>query len=285
MNSPDHSERQKASAQNWFQQLRDQICKEFETIELEARNIRQNEMPPGHFERKSWQRGGGGGGIMSVMRGRVFEKVGVNFSCVSGEFSEQFRAQVPGADEDPRFWATGISLVAHPWSPLVPPVHMNTRHIRTTKAWFGGGTDLNPIAVDEYDRSEFHERLMQICAAFSADAYDRFSKWADDYFFIPHRGEARGIGGIFFDYLDDDFDRNFEFVQAVGRGFLDVYPRLVRRHMNASWSEEARRFQMYRRGRYAEFNLVYDRGTKFGLMTGGNPEAILMSLPPVTAWP
>ncbi|MEO1017542.1 MAG: oxygen-dependent coproporphyrinogen oxidase [Pseudomonadota bacterium] len=279
------SSEQKDTAQTWFMHLRDLICAEFEAIEREARNPRQRERDPGHFEQTSWDRPGGGGGVMSVLRGRVFEKVGVNFSCVSGEFSEKFRGQIPGAEEDPRFWASGISLVAHPCSPYVPPVHMNTRHIRTSKTWFGGAADLNPIFIDNRDTREFHDQFRHTCDRFAIDAYDRFSQWADDYFYIPHREEARGVGGIFFDYLEDEFEQDFEFVRDVGRTFLATYPPLVRRHMNRSWSAEARRFQMYRRGRYAEFNMIYDRGTKFGLMTGGNAEAILMSLPPITAWP
>ncbi|MFO1069477.1 MAG: oxygen-dependent coproporphyrinogen oxidase [Geminicoccaceae bacterium] len=280
---PSHPEAVRAAA--WFESLRNRICAAFEDLEDRYRGPGHASQPPGRFERTAWQRPGGGGGTMAVMRGRVFEKVGVNVSEVSGEFSPEFRAQIPGAAEDPRFWASGISLVAHLRSPHAPPAHMNTRHVRTTKWWFGGGADLNPIYPDDADTAAFHARLKQACDGFAADAYDRYKKWADEYFFIPHRNEARGVGGIFYDYLEGDYDRLLGFTQAVGEAFLDVYPRLVARHMDRSWTEEERAHQLVRRGRYAEFNLIYDRGTQFGLRTGGNPEAILMSLPPVVTWP
>ncbi len=270
----------------WFAGLRDRICAAFEGLEDACvPPDGAAAPPPGRFARTAWDRPGGGGGVMSVLRGRVFEKVGVNVSTVWGEFSPEFRAQVPGAAEDPRFWASGISLVAHPRSPHVPPVHMNTRHIRTTKAWFGGGADLNPILPDDADTAAFHAALRRACDAFAPDAYDRFSRWADDYFRIPHRGEQRGVGGIFYDYVEGDLDAAFAFTCSVGEAFLDVYPRIVARHMHRPWTAEERAHQLFRRGRYVEFNLLYDRGTKFGLMTGGNPEAILMSLPPLVAWP
>lgn len=273
----------------WFAGLRDRICAAFEALEdacvPPAAPDGATAPPPGRFARTAWDRPGGGGGVMSVLRGRVFEKVGVNVSTVWGEFSPEFRAQVPGAAEDPRFWASGISLVAHPRSPHVPPVHMNTRHIRTTKAWFGGGADLNPILPDDADTAAFHAALRRACDAFAPDAYDRFSCWADDYFRIPHRGEQRGVGGIFYDYVEGDLAAAFAFTRSVGEAFLDVYPRIVARHMHRPWTAEERAHQLFRRGRYVEFNLLYDRGTKFGLMTGGNPEAILMSLPPLVAWP
>jgi coproporphyrinogen III oxidase len=272
-------------ARDWFESLRDRICAAFEAIEDDCRSAFAAGRAPGRFERTHWQRPGGGGGVMALMRGRVFEKVGVNVSTVFGSFDQRFAKQVPGAEADPRFWASGISLVAHPWSPHVPPAHMNTRHIRTTKSWFGGGADLNPIVPDAEDTARFHARLEAACAGYAADAYARFKRWADEYFFIRHRGEPRGVGGIFYDYLEGEFERHLAFTRDVGEAFLDAYPAIVRRHMDRPWSEAERAHQLVRRGRYVEFNLLYDRGTRFGLETGGNPEAILMSLPPAVAWP
>jgi coproporphyrinogen III oxidase len=275
-----------AAAETWFAQLRDQICAVFEAVEDEYAVTRREEAPPGRFERNDWQRPGGGGGTISVMRGRVFEKVGVNISTVSGEFSPEFRNDIPGAAEDPRFWASGISVVAHMCSPLVPAAHMNTRHIITRKAWFGGGADLTPIYPDASAAEEFHGALAAACASYDSECYLRFKTWCDEYFFLKHRGEARGVGGIFFDYLDSgDWDRDFAFVREVGEAFLAVFAAIVRARMQLPWTEEQRRHQLVRRGRYVEFNLLYDRGTVFGLKTGGNPEAILMSLPPLVAWP
>ncbi len=288
------SEKDKQKAADWFAELRDRICAAFEALEdeLAGENAdRFAEVPPGRFEREAWDRETadgepGGGGVMAVMRGRVFEKVGVNISTVTGTFSPEFAAQVPGAEADPRFWASGISLVAHLRSPLVPAVHMNTRHIVTAKAWFGGGSDLNPMYPRQRDTDDFHAAFKTACDRHDPDYYPRFKAWCDEYFFIKHRGEARGVGGIFYDNLDSgDREADFAFTRDVGLAFLEVYPGLVRRHMEAPWTEEQRRHQLFRRGRYVEFNLLYDRGTKFGLMTGGNPEAILMSLPPEAAWP
>ena len=279
-------EQQKTAAARWFSELRDRICTIFEAIEDEYAAARPEDGKPGRFERKDWQRDGGGGGTIAIMRGRVFEKVGVNVSTVWGEFSPEFSSRIPGAAEDPRFWASGVSLVAHLKSPLVPAVHLNTRHIRTTKAWFGGGTDLTPMVPDAADTRDFHAALEAACAAHDPDYYPRFKKWCDEYFHLPHRNEARGIGGIFFDDLDTgDWARDLAFTRAIGEAFGRIYPRLVRRHMFRPWTEEQRRQQLIRRGRYVEFNLLYDRGTLFGLKTGGNVEAILMSLPPEVMWP
>ncbi len=280
-----NAESMKARAVDWFERLRDRICNAFEAIEGEYAAQRPREGAPGRFERQPWQREGGGGGTMALMRGRVFEKVGVNVSTVCGEFSPEFHSQIPGADEDPRFWASGISLVAHLHSPLVPAVHMNTRHIQTRKRWFAGGADLTPMFPDEADAGDFHAALKSACDAHDPSYYSRFKQWCDEYFFLKHRSEPRGAGGIFFDYLDGDAERDFAFTRAVGEAVLSIYPTLVRRHMFAPWTQEQRRHQLIRRGRYVEFNLLYDRGTQFGLKTGGNVEAILMSLPPAAMWP
>lgn len=280
---------QEASA--WFKTLRDIICAEFERLEDELSGTQFRDRPAGRFERTLWNRDDagkpGGGGEMSVMRGRVFEKVGVNISTVFGEFSDDFRKQIPGADDNGgQFWASGISLVAHMQSPLVPAIHMNTRMIVTSKSWFGGGTDLNPMFPDDQDTADFHAALNACCDRHPPRSYQEYKEWCDRYFFIPHRGEARGVGGIFYDYLDSsDKNADFVFTQDVGQTFIDIYPQLVRRHMNKDWTGEQREHQLVKRGRYAEFNLVYDRGTQFGLKTGGNTEAILMSLPPEAKWP
>jgi len=273
-------------AAEWYAALRDRICAAFEAIEDEYAGRDAGDLPPGRFERKDWVREGGGGGTIAIMHGRVFEKVGVNVSTVFGEFAPEFRGEIPGAAEDPRFWAGGISLVAHLRSPLAPAAHMNTRHIVTRKAWFGGGGDLTPIYPDDAAARQFHAALQAACDAYEPDAYARFKKWCDEYFFLPHRDEPRGAGGIFFDYLDSgDWERDFAFSRGVGEAFLQVYPAIVRERMNRPWTAEQRRHQLIRRGRYVEFNLLYDRGTRFGLKTGGNVEAILMSLPPEAAWP
>jgi coproporphyrinogen III oxidase len=278
-------EDRKAQAAAWFAALRDRICTAFEAIEDAYVAARPESGAAGRFIRNGWEREGGGGGVIALMKGQVFEKVGVNISTVFGEFSPEFRGQIPGAGEDPRFWASGISLVAHLRSPLVPAVHLNTRHIVTTKAWFGGGTDLTPMVPNDADTADFHAALKAACDAHDAGYYPRFKAWCDEYFFLKHRNEKRGVGGIFFDYLESDWASDFAFSRAVGEAFLAVYPTIVCRHMLAPWTAAQRRHQLVRRGRYVEFNLLYDRGTLFGLKTGGNVEAILMSLPPEVAWP
>ena len=279
---------QQQTARNWFESLRDRICAEFESIEAEAGSDARFAYTPWDREAEVLAVGEGGGGVRGVMTGKVFEKVGVNVSTVGGQFAPDFAASIHGAGEDPSFFATGISLVAHMANPHVPAVHMNTRFLVTTKRWFGGGADLNPPIPYQEDTDAFHARLRAACAPFGPDVYERYAKWAEDYFYIPHRGVHRGVGGIFYDHLecgdDAEFDRNFQLTQAVGEAFLDVFPQIVRRRMTQSFTDADREEQLIWRGRYAEFNLVYDRGTLFGLKTGGNIDAILMSLPPLAKW-
>lgn len=278
-----------ARARAWFESLRDRICAEFESIEREAGSDAAFSYTPWQREHDGEPVENGGGGVQGLMKGKVFEKVGVNVSTVHGAFSPEFARTINGADpENPEFTATGISLVAHMANPHVPAVHMNTRFLTTRKAWFGGGGDLNPPLPYEQDTADFHARFKAACDAHDPAYHPRFKAWADDYFFIPHRKVHRGVGGIFYDHLEcaDDaaFEANFAFTRDVGEAFLDVYPRLVRRRMNQPF-DAAEELQMLEwRGRYAEFNLVHDRGTLFGLKTGGNIDAILMSLPPRAVW-
>lgn len=263
---------------DFFLDLQDRICARFEALDGTAQ-----------FEKTAWKKPEGdnlqGGGEMRVMRGDVFEKVGVNFSCVHGQFSEKFAKEIPGAEEDPSFWASGVSLVAHMKNPLVPAVHMNVRRIQTSKGWFGGGADLTPTFIFDEDTKSFHQHLKTACDHYREGAYAEYKEWCDKYFFLPHRNETRGVGGIFFDYVNSgDVEADFAFVQAVGNRFLVAFAEIVERRKNMPWTDEQKEAQYIKRGRYAEFNLLYDRGTRFGLMTGGNTEAILMSMPPMAKW-
>ncbi len=285
-----YGEENKKRASEWFGAFRDELCAALEACEDDVKSGpgEPGGAEPGRFERTEWSReeSNSGGGVMSVLKGRVFEQAGVNVSTVMGEFSGEFRDKIPGAKEDPRFWAAGVSVVIHPCSPLVPAAHMNTRMIVTTTGWFGGGGDLTPVFPVDEDTRDFHKAYEDACDAHDAEYYPKFKKWCDEYFYLPHRGEARGVGGIFYDNLDSgDWEADFAFTQDVGRAFLKAYPEIVRRHMDEDWTDDERQAQLVKRGRYVEFNLLYDRGTTFGLKTGGNTEAILMSLPPEVKWP
>ena len=276
----------KMIASSWFTDLRDEICASFEKIEKNQFNNNQNI----NFHKKKWERSGGGGGVISVMKGKVFEKVGVNISTVHGEFSKEFRSQIPGAEDNGKFWASGISVVSHMCNPYVPAAHMNTRLLVTgegdkKKIWFGGGGDLTPIFEDEKASSLFHKNFKLSCEKYNTDYYPRFKHWCDEYFYLPHRKETRGIGGVFFDYLNsNNWENDLSFVKDIGKTFLSSYLEIINSRINNKFTKNDRKEQLIRRGRYVEFNLLYDRGTIFGLKTGGNTEAVLMSLPPKVSW-
>ena len=265
-------------ASNWFKMLQDAIC----------HNISDLEKNKIEFKSSNWKRNHkkdeGGGEFRILENGKVFDKVGVNFSKVYGKFPKKFQKNILGAKKDPRFWASGISVVMHMKNPLIPAMHFNTRYICTTQDWFGGGMDLTPSIKDKNEKKEFHKILKKMCDRHNKNYYSKYKKWCDEYFYLPHRKEPRGVGGIFFDYKKDNFEKDFKFVRDVGTTFQKIFQNIIRKKINKKWNLKDKELQYVKRGRYVEFNLLYDRGTKFGLQTGGNVQGILMSLPPTAKW-
>ncbi len=263
---------------NWFQTLQNAFCDDIKKIEKNKTKFSSNTWRKNKFKNE------GGGEYRILQNGNVFDKVGVNFSKVYGRFPKKFQKNIPGAKNDPRFWASGISVVMHMKNPLIPAMHFNTRYICTTYDWFGGGMDVTPSKNDISEKKYFHKILKNMCGRHNPNYYKKYKKWCDEYFYLPHREETRGIGGIFFDYKKKNFEKNFSFVRDVGVTFQEIFNKIIQRKIKKKWTIKDKEEQYIKRGRYAEFNLLYDRGTKFGLKTGGNIEGILMSLPPLAKW-